>query len=76
MKQMRIFSRCEFDTNPACCPLNRGTLGQEAKVPKVKSKRRKSHSGDAVASGDHEKQSSGRIEHLNYKVRISQIGVE
>jgi len=48
---------------------------QEAEPPRVKSKKRKSHSGDSGANGDNERKSGGRIEHLNYKVRICQIGV-
>lgn len=67
-KQMRIFSRSESGIHPAYCLFNRGILGQEAKALKVKSKKRNSHSGDFSASGNNEKKSSNRIEHLNYKV--------
>lgn len=75
MKPMKIFSRYEFNINPACYPFNPGIIVQETKALKVKSKKRKSHSGDAGASGNNEKKSNNRIEHLNYKVRILRIGV-
>ena len=42
-------------------------------MSKVKSKKRKSHSGNSGLNGDNEKKSGGRIEHLNYKVQISLI---